>query len=223
MLNTYSVVFIVLLIFEAAGFAMEEHVFQQRLSGSESLVITVIPTNVTWKTEMVSEVFRLPGRSANSPPRVPVTKVVRTAYLMYYTNSANGAQIPLWIQMIYEIKEDRGTKGLLTEGEKRPFPLVFSSAFFDPTSRICGLHLQNVNGKSAVWYADPLTTGTNSFVLSSGITFQIPKEKRIKTSRFNFDSVERRLVLHIDYQGGDQDEILIDPIGFRLIPLEKKK
>lgn len=213
------------------GAAEGGHVFEQRLSATESLIITIVPTNRTWRAQLVPAAVR----EANNPAAkgvvrnpaigsindsVSVTMAAQSAYFMYYTNAATQMQIPLWMQLMSVVKEDPGFEGRLTEVEKRRFPLVFLGAYFNATNGIGGMQVIVPKGKARVWYLAPSLGGKNAPLLRQGIWLDMPNEKPVKASRFKFYVSKNNLFLLCDYDSGEQAEFLIDPTSLKLIPMK---
>ena len=206
-------------------------VFEQRLGATESLIITIVPTNRTWRAKLVPAAVReandlaakglVRGLSIGSiNDSVSVTMAAQSAYFTYYTNAATQKQIPLWIQYMSVVKEDPGFEGRLTEVEKRRFPLVFLGAYFNATNGIGGMQVIVPKGKARVWYLAPLLGGKNEPLTRQGIWLDMPNEKTVKASRFKFDVSKSNLSLQCDYDSGEQAEFLIDPTSLELIPMK---
>ena len=205
-------------------------VFEQRLGGAESLVITIVPTNRTWGAKLTPAanrelkdpapkgVLRKPAFGSINDS-VSVTMTAQSAYFMYYTNTATQIQIPLWMQLMNEVKEDPGFEGRLTEVEKRRFPLLFLSAYFNPTNGIGGMQVIVPNGKVRVWYLAPSLGGKYAPLSRQGLWLDMPNDRTVKASRFKFDVGKNHLLIQCDYDSGEQASFLIDATTLKLIPI----
>ena len=211
-------------LFQATGYGEDVPVFTQRM-GSGMLLVRTIQTNWSFRSVCipVSEMARFRTNAATRPVTIPVSVEIQSAFVLQYSNSVSGLQPPIWMYLNGTAKEERGYEGKLSKADKGEIPYMFHSAFYDPTTRVCAIHLRQGRGENTVWFGDPNTWGDKGPLFSQGSTREVPDARVAKTSEFRLIPSEKLPVLDIEYENGERKRFRLGPERSELVEVVAKE
>ena len=176
--------------------------------------ISTLSTNVSFRAHMVSaeelERTRLQNSSAGGlEPMIPVTIKAELAYVMRFSSSVFQPEPLLWMGLQMRAIPDKGYESRLSKDQRFLLPVIFHSAFYEPTNKVAALHWRAGNGSNVLWFADSWVRGEEA-PWEFGFSLNLPETRTALASHIRYIPDKKQLILQIQYPDGEEKRYRVD-------------